>query len=145
MQEEKPGEEERMVAKSKPMMSLVSKTANQSPTALGSSASNSQETLKAHSSNSDRTGSGRPVAKGLNANTSSSQVWHSDANTITSTERPVAETTKETIGSMLSHHNLEISGSNVGHLEKVYPNVRQKLSRPQRSDVLDIDINAMTW
>ena len=38
MQEEKPGEEERVVAKSKPMMSLVSKTANQSPTALGSSA-----------------------------------------------------------------------------------------------------------
>ena len=31
----------------KPMMSLVSKTANQSPTALGSSASNSPGTLKA--------------------------------------------------------------------------------------------------
>ena len=76
---------------------------------------------------------------------SSSQVWHSDANTITSTERPVAETTKETIGAKLSHLNFEKSGSNVGHLETVYPNVRQKLSRPQRSDVLDIDINAMIW
>ena len=35
MKEKKPGEEERVVAKSKPMMILVSKTANQSPTALG--------------------------------------------------------------------------------------------------------------
>ena len=127
-------------------MSLASKTANQSPTALGASASDSPETLKAHSSNSDRTGTGRPVAKGLNKSTaSSSQVCHSDANTITSAERPVAETTKETIGAKLSHHNFQISGSNVGHLEKVCSNVRQKLSRPQGSDVLDIDINAMIW
>ena len=57
MQEEKPGEEERVVAKSKPMTSSVSKTANQSPT-VGSSASDSLETLEAHSSNSDRTGTG---------------------------------------------------------------------------------------
>ena len=106
MQEEKPGEEERAVAKSKPMVSLVPKTDNQSPTTVGSSVFNSLGTLKAHNSNSDRTGTVRPVAKGLNENTApSSQVWHPDTNTNTSTERPVSETTKKTIGTQLSHHN----------------------------------------
>ena len=105
-----------MVAKSKPMMDLVSKTVSQSPIALGSSASNSPGAL-----NSDRTDMGKPVAKVSNENTaSSSQVWHSDANTITSMEKTVAETTKKTIGANISHHNFEISGNNVGHLEKVY-------------------------
>ena len=41
MQEEKPGEEGRVVAKSKPMMNLLLKTDWQSPTGLGSSESNS--------------------------------------------------------------------------------------------------------
>ena len=65
IQEEKPGEEERVVAKSKPMMSSVSKTANRSPTALGSSASNSSGTLGAQSSNSDRTGTWRAACEGF--------------------------------------------------------------------------------
>ena len=61
----------------------------QSPIALGSNASHSTGTLKAHSSNSDRTGTGRPVARVLNENTASSpQVWHSDVNTNTFTEDP---------------------------------------------------------
>ena len=85
MQEEKPGEEERVAAKSKPLWSLVLKTADHSPIALGSSASHSPGTLKAQSSNSD----------------------------CTDTERPVAETTEKTIGTKLSHHNLEISRNNV--------------------------------
>ena len=67
MQEEKPGVEERVVAKSKPMMSSVLKTAKQCPTALGSSAFNSSKApLKAQSSKSDRTCTG---ARGLNENT----------------------------------------------------------------------------
>ena len=70
-------------------------------------------------------------------------MWHPDANTITSTEKPVAETTNKTTGTKLSHHNLEISNSD--HLEKVYPNVRQNLSRPQGDGMLDIDVNAMVW
>ena len=70
-----------MVANSKPMRSLVSKTADRSPIALGSSASHRAGTLKAQSSNPDLTRTGRPVARGLNENTaSSSQVWHSDVN-----------------------------------------------------------------
>ena len=35
VQEEKPGEDERVVAKSKPMRNLASKTVDRSPTALG--------------------------------------------------------------------------------------------------------------
>ena len=91
------------MAKSKTMMSLVSKLANHPPTTLGSSASNSPGTFGGQRSNSDRVGEERPVAKGSNENiASSSQVWHSDSNTITSAGRPVAETTKNSIGTRLS-------------------------------------------
>ena len=101
-EQEKPGEEERVVAKSKSMMSLVSKTANRSPTALSSSssASHSPGTLGTQSSSSQTaTGMEKPVAKGLNENTaSSSQVWHSDENTNTSMVKIVAETIKRLSG-----------------------------------------------
>ena len=85
IQEGKPGEEERVVAKSKPMWSLVS------------SASHSPKTLKAQSSTLDLTSTGRPVARGLNENTATSS-RHSVVNPNTSTRRPVAETTKNPIG-----------------------------------------------
>ena len=101
-----------------------------------------------HSSKSDRTGTSteRPYARGVNENTaSSSQVWHSNANTNTSTRRPVAETKKKTIGTMLSHHNFEIPRNNIGHLERVCSNVRRKLSRPQGDNMLDIDVTAMIF
>ena len=61
MQEEKLGEEERVVAKSKLMMNLESKTAKQSPKALGLSASDIQGPLEAHSLNSDSTDAGRQL------------------------------------------------------------------------------------
>ena len=126
------------------MMGLASKTADQSPIALGSSASYSPVSLKAKVQIWISLVSGKPVSRGLIENTaSSSQVWHSDANTITSTLRPVAETTRKTTGTKLSHHNLEISRNNVGHLEKVYSNVRQKLGRQPGDDIPDIDVNAM--
>ena len=73
----------------------------------------------------------RPVARGLNANTaSSSQVWHSDANTITSTGKPVAETTDKTLGTKVSHPNFE--QSSVDHLEKFFSNVRTKIESSSR-------------
>ena len=79
-QEGKPGEEERVVAESKPMMSLVSKIANRSSTALRSGGSNSPGILGTSSYSSDRSGTGKLVArdvKGVNENTaSSSQVWN---------------------------------------------------------------------
>ena len=81
VQQERPGEDERVVAKSKPKWNLASETVDRSPIALGSSASHSLETL--------------PVATGLNESTaSSSQVGQSDAISSTSTERPVAKTTR---------------------------------------------------
>ena len=131
-----------MVAKPTPMMSLVSKTADQSPT-RGSSAP-SPGTLGAPSSFSDRTSTGRPVAEGWNENTAlSSQVWHSDANTNTSMEKSVPETLNRVICTKLSHHNFQIS--NVEHLERVVSNVRQKLCRPQGYKMLNIDFNAIIW
>ena len=79
-------------------MRLVLKTVDQSPIVLGSSASHSPGTLNAQSSKSERTGTSteRPVvARGVNENAaSSSQEWHSNANTNTSTKRPVAETNR---------------------------------------------------
>ena len=131
-----------MVAKSKPMMSLVSKTANLSPT-LGSDASG-PGTLGIPSSSPDRTNMEKPVAKGLNENTaSSSQVWHSDENTNTSIGKPVAETINIVAKSCLI--------SNVDHLEKVFSTVRQKLSRlqggqnakhrRQRDDLGNLDVS----
>ena len=97
IQDEKLGEEECVVAKSKTNVCFfVSKTVDQSPIALGSSASHSPGTLTAQSSNMKLTSSGRPVARGLNENTASScQVWHSDVNPNTSTGRPVVETTNK--------------------------------------------------
>ena len=64
-QEGKPGEAEREVAKSKPMMSLVLKNANRSPT-LGSGASNSPGTLGMQCQSSDRSSTGKPAARGVN-------------------------------------------------------------------------------
>ena len=84
--------------------SLVSKTVGQSPIAMGSSASYSPGIRKAQSSNSDLTGTGKPVAKGLKENTASnSLLWHAYVNMNTSTGRSVAETIKNPIGTKLSH------------------------------------------
>ena len=136
-QEETSREQERVVAKSKPMMSLVSKTANRS-------SASSPGTLGALSSLSDRTSIVKAVAEGLNENTaSSSQVWRSGANTNTSMGKLVAETRNKHIGTKLFHYNFQIF--NVDHLEKVCSNVRQKLSRLQGDEMLNIDVNAMIW
>ena len=71
------------------------------------------------------------------------KVWHSDANMNTSMEKPVTETANKTIGTKLCHHNFH--SSNVGHLQKVFSNVRKKSSRPQGDEVLDFEVNAVIW
>ena len=106
--------EDRVVAKSKAMMSLVSKNANRSPT-LDSGASNSPVTLEMQCQSSYRSGTGKPVAKMLHR---------------------LSET-------RLTHHNFEIF--NVNHLEKVFSNVRQKLNRPERDEMKDVQGNGMIW
>ena len=72
-----------MVAKIKPMMSLVSKSVNRSPT-LDSGVSNSPGNCGMQSQSADRSGIGKTIArdvKDLNGNTaSSSQVWHQSEN-----------------------------------------------------------------
>ena len=74
----------------------MSKTANRSPTALGSSASNSPGTLAAQSSNLDLTSTRKPVARESNENTaSSSQVRQSDVKPNSSAGKPGAETTTD--------------------------------------------------
>ena len=108
MQEEQTGVQERVVANSKPMVSFVSKAANQFPIALGSSASHSPEALKSTLFEFRPYRYGETPCERFENTASSSQVWHSDANTITSTERPVAATTKNPIRSKLSHHNFVI-------------------------------------
>ena len=90
----RPGKDERVVAKSKPMWNLVSQTVDRTRTALGSSASHSSRTLKAKSSNLDLTSAWKLVPRDSNKSTAlRSQVWPSDVNPSSSTGKPVAETT----------------------------------------------------
>ena len=64
MQEDKLGQEKRVVAKTKPTMSFVSMIANRSAT-LDSGAPNRLEMLGAQSKSADRSGAGKPVARGV--------------------------------------------------------------------------------
>ena len=92
------------------MWSLVLKTVDGSPAALGSSAPRSLGALKAKSSNWDLTGTGKLVARDSNENTaSSSQMRQSDVNSSSSAGKPTVETTKNPMSTRLSHHNLTIS------------------------------------
>ena len=78
---------------------------------------------------SDRSGTGKPFAKGVKENTaSSSQVWHQNENTFSGIGKPVAKLRNRLSETRLIHHNFQMF--NVNHLEKVFSNVRQKLSRP---------------
>ena len=144
IEQERPGEDEQVVAKSKPMQNLVSKTVDRSPTALSSSASYCPGTLTAKSSNLDLTSMGKLVIRDSDENTvSSSQVRQSDVNPSSSTGKTVAETTMNPIVTRLSHHNLTVCRNCVGHLEKVHSNVRQKLGRQAGDDTPEIDANKM--
>ena len=140
MQERKPGEE-RVVAKSKPMVSLVSKNANRSPM-QDSSVCSSSGSFGMQSQSSDRSGTGKPVArcvKVVNENTApSSQVWHQNENTRSDFGKPVSKLLDRLSETRFPHHNFEIF--NVEHLEKIFSSVRQRLSRPERDEVKDVDV-----
>ena len=130
----------------KTLWSLVSKTVDRSPAALNSSASYSLVILEAKSSNLDLTRKAKPVPRDSNENTASScQVWQSDVNPIPSAGKPAAGTTKNPIavGTRLSHHTMKISPNYVGHLEKVYSNVRRKIGRQPEDDMPELDVNMM--
>ena len=142
----KPGENERVVETSKPMRNLVSKTVHKSPTALSSSAFYSLGTRKAKSPHLDLTSTEKFVSRDSSENTASSvRARRSDVNLSSRAGKPAAETAKNPIGTRFSHHNMTISRIFVGHLEKVYSNVRQKLGRQPGDDMPEIDVNMMIW
>ena len=91
--------EERIVAKSKPMLNLVSQTAASSSAASSSSASNLPVTLRAPSQQGSNliANAGKLAAGGSNQNdaASSSQVWLSDAQTNDSARKLAAAGTNQ--------------------------------------------------
>ena len=66
---------------------------------------------------------------------STSQVRPVDVNPSSSGGTLVAKTTKNSVNTRLSHHKMTIFPNNVGHLEKVYSNVRRKLGRQPNDDI----------
>ena len=87
--------EERVVAKSKPTLNLVSRSAARSPTVLSSRASSRPGILRApsqHGSNHTAQCTGKPAAGGSNQNdvASSSQVWLTDAKMSERARKPAA-------------------------------------------------------
>ena len=148
-----------VVAKSKPTLSLVSRSVHRSPM-LDSGVSYGPRNDGMQCQNSDRSRiekSTAPQVKDVNENTtSSSQVWHQNENTRTSIEKSMAKadqrsSMKKSMAKMqnrltetrLTHHNFEIF--NVPYFEKVFPNVRKKLSRREEDQTLDLKVNGIIW
>ena len=154
--------EERIVAKSKPTLHLVSKTEASSSTVLSPSASNRPEKLRAPSQKCLilQESTGKPVARDSNQNdaASSSHVWQKDAERDESSRRLVATGTNQDLlnfressestrrlaalraensesingNDTVWPHNLHTSTSYVSHLENVFSNVQQKFGRKPR-------------
>ena len=160
MQEERG--EERIVAKSKPTLNLVSLAATSSSTVQNPIASKSPEILRAPCQ-PDLSSTGKLEARELNLDAaSSSQVWQKDAvldissrrllateegqehlnfpEDSKSTRRLVASGNSETEGKeKFSPHNLQKS------TEKVYSIVRQRYGLSPRDEMKDLDVNAAIW
>ena len=128
------------------MRHVVSKTVSPSPTVLSSSTYQSPGTLAAKNSSLDFTDVEKPVARDSNEHAaSSSQVRQPDVNQSSNTGTHDAETTKNSIGTRLFPHSLEISSNNVDYLENVYSHVRRKLGRPPNDDMEQINVNMKMW
>ena len=156
--------EEIIVAKSKPTMNLVSRSAASSPTAPSSSASSRPGTLRAPSQqgwNLIAQCAGKPAAGGSNQNdaASSSQVWLTDAKMSERARKLAAVDTNqdqscpERARKLAAEnfdindeddsewpHNLRISRANAPHLEKVYSNLRQQLKRKPEDNMEVLDV-----
>ena len=164
MQEEKG--EERIVAKSKPTLNLLSQAVASCSTAPSSSASNRPVILNASSQSLSFTVSVRRLAaEGSNQNdvASSSQVWQSDAKTNDSQRRLAATGTNQNLDFQDSArrlaaensdiidedtewpYNYRISRADVPHLEKVFSNLRQKFGRKPGDKMEDFDENSSMW
>ena len=159
--------EERIVAKSKPTLILVSHTAASSVTAPSSSASSRLGILRAPSQQGSdlmAQGKGTLAAGGSNRNdaASSSLVWLTDAK-MSERSRKLAAAGKNHDPSFQVRarklaaensdindeddskwpHNYRISRANFPHLEKVHSNSRQQLKREPEDKMEDLDVK--TW
>ena len=169
------GRLERIVAKSKPTLNLVSKTEASSSTVLSPNASNRPEIPRAPGQKGVilQESTGKPVAREPNQKdaASSSQVWQKDAEMDEGGRRPVAtrtnqdllnfressestrrlvaltaETTESIDGNdTVWPHNLHISTAYVPHLEQVFSNARQKFGRKVEDKMEDLDVNTSRW
>ena len=126
IQQERPPEHERVVAKSKPMWKFVSTTVDRSPTALGFECI---LTVRGHSQQkvqiwiSQVQGNLYPE---IRMRTQHRVFMWANLMWIRSPVhgKLAAETNNNPVGTRLSHHNGTISRNDVRHLEKVYSNVR---------------------
>ena len=158
--------EERIVAKSKPALNLVSEIVASSSTAQSSSESNCPGILKAPSQSLSLVAcAGKPAAEDSNPKdaASSPQVWQSDVKPNVSAERPAATETNKNLdllaraekpaakGSNIVDvdsecpNDFQISGAYVPHLEKVYSNLRQTIGHKPGDEMEDFDVNSLIW
>ena len=153
--------EERVTAKSKPMMNLVSRCRARDPIVLASTASESPGKTKSESQNVplsslnvQQTSTGRPVLDASSSNYSewniddkwSSQEWKSDEMSNTSTGRPVYD--KRVIDDDMDSDTA--AGSNLSlksrsFLNRVNDRLRKMLDRSPEDSMQDIDKRSMIW
>ena len=157
------------MAKSKPTLNLVSRSAASSPAAPSSSASSRPEILTAPSqqgSNLTGQSAGKPAAVGSNQNdaASSSQVLLTDAKMSERARKLAAAGTnqdpsfQERARKLAAEnsdindedhskwpHNYRVSRANVAHFEKVYSTLRQQLKRKPEDKLEDLGVNTLLW
>ena len=153
--------EERVTAKSKPMMNLVSRCRVRYPTVLASTASESPGKTKSESQNVplsslnvQQTSTGRPVLGASSSNYSewniddkwSSQVWTSGEMSNTSTGGPVydkAVIDDDMDSDTTAESNLSLKSRSF--LKRVNDRLRKMLNRSPEDSMQDIDKRSMIW
>ena len=153
--------EERVTAKSKPMMNLVSRCHVRDPNVLASTASESPVKTKSESqnvplssSNVQETSTMRPVLGASSSNYSewnnddkwSSQEWKSGEMSGTSTERPVSD--KLVIDIDMDSDTAaepDLSLKSRSFLHRVNNRLRKMLNRSPEDSMQDIDKRSMIW
>ena len=153
--------EERVTAKSKPMMNLVSRHRVRDPNVLASIASESpgktryeSQNVPLSSWNVQQTSTGRPVLGASSSNFSEwniddkwcSQVWKSGEMSNTSTGRPVND--KFVIDDDMNSHsatesNLSLRSRSL--LNRVNDRLRKMLGRSPEDAMQDVDKCSMIW
>ena len=153
--------EERVTAKSQPMMNLVSRCRVRDPIVLASTASESPEKTTYESQyvplislNVQQTGTERPVLGGSSSSYSewniddkwSSQVWQSGDVSNTSTGRPVYDklVIDDDMGSdIAAESNLSVKSRSF--LNRVNDRLRKMLDRSPEDSMQDIDKPSVIW